>query len=76
MHPTLISQVSHDEIIERVDSARRERLARLAAPSVGAGDSRLRRALHRVRTGFLTWRMRNQLGAMPAPACVDCRGAA
>jgi hypothetical protein len=76
MHPTLIAQIAHDEIAERVQAAQRERLARSAETSTRRNGGRLGSAIHRVRAGLSTWRMRNQLGAIPAPQCVDCRGAA
>jgi len=72
MNHLLIEQIARADMAERLHAVERERLARGVGRSAPRRDGRMMLAAHRVRASLSSWRMRTQLGAMPAPLCSDC----
>jgi hypothetical protein len=72
MNHLLIDQLAKADMAERLDAVARERLARAARRPERRPDGHLVRVAHRIRASFSSWRMRNQLGSLPAPLCSDC----
>ena len=72
MNHLLIDQIARADMAERLRAVERERLARGIGRSARRQDGRVMRAALRVRASLSGWRMRTQLGAMPAPLCSDC----
>jgi hypothetical protein len=72
MNHLLIDQIARADMAERLHAVERERLARSVGRSARRQDGLVMRAAHHVRASLSSWRMRTQLGAMPAPLCSDC----
>jgi hypothetical protein len=79
MHPVLISQIAHDEIVERIRSTERERLARQASrpatpgglPASGARP-RLQRLVHGWLAQRPAWRTASsRMDTTAAETCPD-----
>ena len=71
MNHLLISDLAKAELTERLQAVHRERLARSAGKATRRPVGRIQRAVQGVRSSMSSWRIRTQLGAMPAPLCTD-----